>query len=61
MWTGSFAREDRTANQHAAYSVARGLSRADHDGMLAGFLTPSLTSSDRAAAKIEGWMLGVAG
>ena len=32
MWSGSFAREDRTVDQHDAYSVARGLSRADHDG-----------------------------
>jgi len=61
MWAGRFARDDRTSNQHAAYSVARWLSRADHDGTLAGFLRPSLTPSDRATAEVEGWMLGVAG
>jgi hypothetical protein len=61
LWTSRFARQDRTADQHDAYSVPSWLSRADHNGTLAGFLRPSLTPSDRATAKIEGWMLGVAG
>jgi hypothetical protein len=61
MWSGSFPRQGRTADQQDAYSAASWLSRADHDGTLAGFLRPSLTPSDRATAEIEGWMLGVAG
>ena len=58
---GASPAKDRTADQHDAYSAARWLSRADHDGTLAGFLKPSLTPSDRATAEVEGWMLGVAG
>jgi hypothetical protein len=41
LWSPSFARKDRTADQHDAFSVAKWLSRADHDGTLAGFLNPS--------------------
>ena len=61
MWSASFGRQDRNAHQHDAYSVAKWLSRADHDGSLAGFLRPALAPSDRATAEVEGWILGVAG
>ena len=60
LWSPSFARQDRTADQHDAYSVARWLSGADHVGTLAGFLKPSLDPSERARAEVEGWILGVA-
>jgi len=61
MWSGSFAREDRTPDQHDAYSVAGWLSRADHvGGNLAAFLKPGLTPSERTVAQVEGWILGVA-
>jgi len=60
LWNASFARQDRTADQHDAYSVARWLSGADHDGRLPGFLKPSLDPSERALAEVEGWILGVA-
>ena len=55
-----YARTAR-ADQHDAYSVARWLSRADHDGTLAGFLKPVLTPPERTVAEVEGWILGVAG
>jgi hypothetical protein len=42
-------------------SVAAWLSRADHDGSLAGFLSPALTPPERTVAEVEGWILGVAG
>jgi hypothetical protein len=60
LWSSSFARQDRTADQHDAYSVARWLSGADHAGTLPGFLKPSLGPSERALAEVEGWILGVA-
>jgi hypothetical protein len=60
LWSPSFARQDRTADQHDAYSVARWLSDADHVGTLPGFLKPSLDPSERALAEVEGWILGVA-
>jgi hypothetical protein len=60
LWSRSFARADRTADQHDAYSIAAWLSRADQDGTLAVFLKPDLTPPERAVAQVEGWILGVA-
>lgn len=59
LWSRSFAREDRTGDQHDAFSVAAWLRQADADGSLAGFLDPPLSSGDRAIAQIEGWILGI--
>ena len=59
LWNRGFAKEDRKADQHDAYSIATWLSRADRDGSLAGFLKPDLTQSERAVAQAEGWILGV--
>ncbi len=60
LWNHSFARADRTGDQHDAYSIAAWLSRADPDGTLAAFLKPVLTPPERAMAQVEGWILGVA-
>ncbi len=60
LWSRSFAREERTSDQHDAYSIAAWLSHADRDGSLATFLNPSLTASERTMAQVEGWILGVA-
>ncbi len=61
LWSRNFAREDRTSDQHDAYSIAAWLSRADRDGSLAWFLAPNLTSPERSMARVEGWILGVPG
>ena len=61
LWSRCFAREDRTGDQHDAYSIAAWLSRADWDGALSGFLKPSLSSPEAAVALVEGWILGVPG
>ena len=42
LWSHTFAREDRTTDQHDAYSVAAWMRRADLDGSLTGFLDPPL-------------------
>ena len=60
LWSRSFARADRTGDQHDAYSIAAWLSRADRDGSLTAFLKPTLTPAERAVAEVEGWILGVA-
>ena len=60
LWSRSFARADRTRDQHDAYSIAAWLSRADQDDTLAAFLKPDLTPPERAVAQVEGWILGVA-
>ncbi|MBI3628354.1 MAG: hypothetical protein HY217_02020 [Candidatus Rokubacteria bacterium] len=59
LWSRSFAREGRTADQHDAYSVAAWMRRADDDGNLAEFFEPSLTPAERTAAQTEGWILGI--
>jgi hypothetical protein len=59
LWSGSFAREDRTGDQHDAYAVAAWLRAADHDGSLARHLDPPLDPRDREIAALEGWILGV--
>ncbi len=61
LWSRSFAREDRSPDQHDAYSIAAWLSRADHNGSLAAFLKPDLTPPERVVAQVEGWILGVPG
>ncbi|MGB7097539.1 MAG: hypothetical protein WBD95_02060, partial [Xanthobacteraceae bacterium] len=61
LWSRGFAREDRTGDQHDAYSIAAWLSCADQDGSLAVFLKPDLTQPERAVAQVEGWILGVPG
>lgn len=60
LWSHDFPQQDRTSDQHDAYSIAAWLSRADRQGQLAAFLKPDLTEAERAVAKAEGWILGVA-
>ncbi len=60
LWRHCFAPEGRNAHQHDACSAARWLRRSDLDGSLAAFLHPSLTPDEKTAAKIEGWILGMA-
>ncbi len=61
LWSRCFAPEGRTGDQHDAYSIAAWLSRADREGDLAGVLAPNLTATERSVARVEGWILGVAG
>src|SRR6202167_4481275 len=56
LWSRSFARADRTGDQHDAYSIAAWLSDADRDSSLAAFLKPALTPPERAVAQVEGWI-----
>jgi len=55
----SLSRQDRNSDQHAAYSVATWLRRADLNGSLSQFLHPILDPEERKIAQIEGWILGV--
>jgi hypothetical protein len=49
-----------TRDQHDAFWIAAWLQRSDHDGRLPAALEPDLSPTDRQAAEIEGWILGVA-
>jgi hypothetical protein len=59
LWKHAFAPEDRTPDQHDAYSVATWLRQADRNGQLRVALKPSLSPADQAVAQVEGWILGV--
>jgi len=59
LWSRGFASEDRTADQHDAYSVAAWMRRADLDGSLASFFDPYLSPPERTVAQVEGWILGI--
>jgi hypothetical protein len=59
VWMRQFPADDRTDDQHAAYSVAAWLRGADADGSLSGFFNPPLEPQERTQAQIEGWILGV--
>jgi hypothetical protein len=59
LWSRGFAREDRTADQHDAYSVAAWMRLADLDGSLVSFFDPHLSPAERTVAQIEGWILGI--
>lgn len=61
LWSRGFAREDRTGDQHDAFSIAAWLSIAGRDGRLAAVLNPGLTTDERSVAQVEGWILGVGG
>jgi hypothetical protein len=61
LWSRSFARRERTGDQHDAFSIAAALSDADRDGKLTALLNPDLTPPERAVAQVEGWILGVGG
>ena len=60
LWNRQFPQvEGQTADQHDAWVVAEWLRTADRDGRLALALSPQLDASERSAAEIEGWILGV--
>lgn len=59
LWNRRFPREDRTPDQHDAYSVAKWMHMADLNNSLERYFHPSLTHSEREQANIEGWILGV--
>lgn len=59
LWRRAFPCEDRTPDQHDAYSAAAWMQDADRQGRLAEYFEPSLKPAERAVAQVEGWILGV--
>lgn len=59
LWSKEFPREDRTSDQHDAYSIAAWLRRADRNASLAPLFDPHLEPDEQRTANIEGWILGV--
>ncbi len=60
-WNKRFPPENRTRDQHDAFTIASSLRQFDSDGSLPGLLCQHLSALDRATAEIEGWILGVQG
>lgn len=60
LWNRTFPSEDRTSDQHDAYSVARWMQQSDRAGTLAGHFHPQLSPAERTVAEVEGWILGLA-
>jgi hypothetical protein len=58
LWSDLFPRENRTSDQHDAWSIAEWMRRNDRNGYLAAFLEPGLIPPERTIAEIEGWILG---
>lgn len=59
LWSHGFPRENRSPDQHDAYSIAAWMRQVDHDGNLPHYLNPALSPADKAIAQVEGWILGV--
>ena len=59
LWKHAYAPENRTPDQHDAYTVATWLRQADRDGRLQDALHPNLSPPERGIAEVEGWILGV--
>ncbi|MEX0375278.1 hypothetical protein [Spiribacter pallidus] len=59
LWSANYPRGSRTPDQHDAYVVAAGLAAADGNGELGALLQPSLDTTTRQRAQLEGWILGV--
>ena len=52
-------RRNYTADDHDAMSVARWLKDMDDRHCLESYFNPPLTAKEKAAARLEGWILGV--
>jgi len=59
LWSKGFPREDRTGDQHDAYSVAVMLRQVDLDGSLPELFCPEMLPGQYHEAQLEGWILGV--
>lgn len=59
LWSHAYPAQERTRDQHDAWSAAAWLRDADRDRRLERYLHPDLTEAQRAIARVEGWILGV--
>lgn len=59
LWSRGIPSDNRTPDQHDAYSVATWLRQTDLDGKLSSYMHPPLTGAELTLAQVEGWILGV--
>jgi hypothetical protein len=60
LCSANYPREDRTPDQHDAYSIARWLQEGDLNGDLGVALAAPEPDAVAATGKVEGWILGSA-
>lgn len=58
LWSKTYPMEQRSADQHDAYTIAAWLSQADASRLLDVALHPVLSADEKEAARIEGWIIG---
>ncbi len=58
-WSAGWPRDGRTPDQQDAFATAAALAAADFSGELEDWLEPRLPPEEKAAARLEGWILGV--
>jgi hypothetical protein len=54
-----FSKENRSVDEHDAYSITRWLQEMDSRGVLSQYFNPPITKNEMDQAKLEGWILGV--
>lgn len=60
LWSKGFPKDDRTPDQHDAFSVAHWMRKTDAIDALNIYFRPQLSSTEREQAVLEGWILGIA-
>lgn len=60
LWQHLYPKDQPTRDQHDAYAVCRWFQESDQSDKLPQFFLPQLAPTERAAAEVEGWILGVA-
>jgi len=59
LWNKTFPIEERTPDQHDAYSVVSWMQKTDADEKLSDYFHPNLKPLEVSPAKVEGWILGI--
>ena len=59
LWSKTFPIEDRTSDQHDAYSAARWMQETDAAGKLSAYFSTKLRPLEKTEATVEGWILGI--
>ncbi len=60
LWSKGLPTDDRTPDQHDAFSVAHWVRQTDALDALGSYFRPQLSSTERNQAMLEGWILGIA-
>jgi len=54
-----YAKDDRSPDEHDAWSIAAWLQEGDRRDILLRYFMPPLTPVERQQVQLEGWILGV--